>query len=466
MDNKITLSLRRIAYLLLLIVAILLVYISYLQIIASDKLAAHPLNRRTVELERRVERGVIYDRTGEKLAYSIEGPGGVWQREYPLGAIAAHITGYISERYGLAGLEGVYNRQLSGLANPEQRLGAVARLWPSQGGASIVLTIDSELQKTAWKALGARRGAVVAMNPQTGAILALVSRPSFDPSSVDIDWSSIASSQDSPLINRAAQGLYPPGSIIKILVAEAALKEKVAEITTSFLCKGKLAIGQDYVLHEANNHAHGKVDLEEALAVSCNVTFGQLAMQLGRGKMAKAYEKYGFAQASSSELIDLPARLPEFSRLSEGDLAQAGIGQGSLLVTPLKMAMLASVFANKGVMMRPYVVQKILSPSGVTEDAEPSVFLKPVDQLTANLVRKMMVAVVNEGTGSAAQLSRIQVAGKTGTAENPHGESHAWFIGFAPADNPQVAIAVIVENGGSGGAVAAPIARQVLAQAL
>ncbi len=467
MRNDISVTIRKTAAFFLVLLAILLVYVSYIQVIASDKLSAHPLNRRSAELLSKIERGQLIDRNGEKLAYSEQNNDGTYQREYPLGAIAANITGYTSARYGVAGLEGTYNRYLSGLANPERRLGAISQLWPSEKGANVILTIDSELQKTAYKALGSRRGAVVVLNPKTGAILAMVSKPSFDPEKVDQEWTELSGEVDSPLLNRAVQGLYPPGSIIKVLMAEAALKEKVTTTAKPFRCDGFLKIGSDYVLHEANNQAHGKIDLEQALVVSCNVTFGQLALDLGRNNMAKTYTRYGFNKIAIPDLNEQIAAIPEFNRLGDGDLAQTGIGQGSLLVTPMKMAMLAATFANGGTTMQPYIVQKVVARDGTAvEEFFPETWLTPVTHDLAAQVGKMMVAVVEDGTGSAAAISGIRVAGKTGTAENPHGAPHAWFIGFAPAANPEVAIAVVVENGGSGGGIAAPVARQVISQAL
>jgi len=190
-------------------------------------------------------------------------------------------------------------------------------------------------------------------------------------------------------------------------------------------------------------------------------------LDLGDSRMAKTFERFGFTTPLGEELSEATSRLPDFSRLGDGDLAQTAIGQGSLLVTPLRMAMLAAVFANKGVMMKPYIVSKITASDGSTlKSFAPEEFLTPTSPQQAELIKRMMVSVVNEGTGYAAQLSGVEVAGKTGTAENPHGAPHAWFIGFAPADDPQVAVAVIVENVGTGGEFAAPIARRVIAAAL
>lgn len=459
-------SIHKAALFSIALLVLLLSYVVYIQVIESNTLAFHPLNRRTAEASRKVERGQITDIHGKVLALSKLSQQ-EYQREYPYDAVFSHVVGYDSPKYGKTGIEGIYDGYLSGQINPEKRLGAISQLFANGAGNTVVLTVDAQLQQAAYQALGNHRGAIVVMSPKTGAILAMVSRPSFDPNTLDTTWNSISQAASSPLLNRAAQGLYPPGSIIKVMIAEAALAEQLADKNHQFTCSGSLKIGSDYTLTESNNIAHGKLNLREALAVSCNVTFGQLALDLGRTRMAKYFERYGFTQLISSDIQESANQLPDFAKLNDGDLAQTGIGQGSLLVTPLRMAMLASTFANKGIMMKPYLVQKIMTPDGtILNQTSPVAWLSPADSKLASQVADMMVSVVKEGTGSAAALRDIQVAGKTGTAENPHGASHSWFIGFAPADNPQVAVAVIVENAGSGGTVAAPLARQILLQAL
>ncbi|VBB07937.1 Hypothetical protein LUCI_3202 [Lucifera butyrica] len=458
---------RNVAYCLLLLLVILMLYVSYIQIIEAPFLAANPLNRRSAELSGRIERGQILDRNGKQLAVSIQNNTGQFYRKYPYGAIMAQLVGYDSKKYGQAGLEATYNEYLSGFNNPEYKLGPVSHLWTKNRGNNLILTIDADLQQLAYRALGNHRGAVVAVSPRTGAILALVSKPSFDPNTVDRNWQTVSRSTDSPLLNRAVQGLYPPGSTIKIMTAGAALADGITDLNRTFLCNGALKIGPDYVLHDAENVAHGKIDLSEALTVSCNVTFGQIAMELGAKRMANTFEQFGFSRVANPELQEVPSQLPDFAKLSEGELAQTGIGQGRLLVTPLKMAMLAEAFADGGVMKRPYLVSKIVAPDGaVIKQFTPQEWLRPLDRRWTDAVKKMMVAVVNQGTGKAAQLAGVSVAGKTGTAENPHGRPHAWFIGFAPAEDPQIAVAVIVENAGYGGDAAAPIARQLFAQVL
>ncbi|MDR3564843.1 MAG: penicillin-binding transpeptidase domain-containing protein [Negativicutes bacterium] len=425
---------RMISLLLMGLLVLLFVYVSYVQVIQSNFLAGHPLNHRSVEAAAKIERGQIIDRQGKKLAYSEVDADGKYQRYYPFGAVTAHAVGYSSAKYGTTGVESVYNGDLSGAASPQHRFGPISNLWTAKAGNNLTLTIDAAIQEAAYWALGNRRGAVVVLNPRTGAILAMVSKPGFNPATIDDDWDSVATAANGPLLNRAVQGLYPPGSTLKVMIADAALTEKIADTKRTFTCEGSLKIGPDYELTESNHQAHGKIDLEEALAVSCNVTFGQLSLELGRNRMAKTFERYGFSRPLSGDLQEVASRLPDFSNLSDGDLAQSGIGQSSLLVTPLRMAMLAAGIANKGVMMKPYLVNKITAGDGSTVTAfAPEPFLTVTTPVLADTVGRMMVSVVNEGTGYAARVPGVRVAGKTGTAENPHGAPHACFMGFAPA---------------------------------
>lgn len=459
-------NIRRTAVILLGLLVMVFIYVSYLQLIAGPSLAGNPLNRRNWEWEKTIQRGSIEDCHGIPLAVSKkEGDGFV--RHYPYGPAFAHITGYDSPSMGKTGIEGTFNGYLSGTRNPERGLGAISHLFTGQVGYNVILTVDANLQQAAYQALGHRKGAIVVLQPKTGQILAMVSTPGYDPSDVDRQWQTISKDSASPLLNRAAQGTYPPGSTFKVMTAAAALNDKVVTADTQFECNGEYRIGSDYVLTEINHQAHGKLNVDQALTKSCNIAFGQIALKMGRNRMAKAFDQFGFSQPIHFELEESPGTPLDFSNLTEGDLAQTGIGQGGIVTSPLHMALLAAMVANHGQMMHPYIVDKVVTNSGVlVQKYSSKVWLTPVGSEVADEVARMMADVVAQGTGTRAQIGKRIVAGKTGTAENPHGASHAWFIGFAPLDNPQVAIAVIVENGGEGGLVAAPIAREVLSEAL
>ncbi len=465
MNEQLRRQIRLVAMAIFSLLILLFVYIAYIQIVNHDFWLTHTLNKRTQLTALSIERGKIVDRKGEILAQSKLSPTRDYVREYPYNASFAPLIGYDSIIYGRAGIEAAYHADLAGYRHSGRQLGPISRLFSPKSGNSLSLTVDAKLQQQAYTLLGNHRGAVIVLNVKTGAILVCASKPGFDPNAIDKEWTTISTASSSPLINRAIQGLYPPGSTVKVIIADAALQKRITT-NRQFSCEGQLKIPPDYVLHESGHVAHGKINLEQALAVSCNVTFGSLALELGRNQMASVYERFGFSKIMQ-ELGEQPSRLPNFSQLGNGDLAQTGIGQSSLLTTPLKMATVAAAFANKGIIMKPYIIEKILSPEGEPVfQAQPEKWLQATTAETAATVAAMMKTVGEQGTGKRANAYTTTVAGKTGTAENPHGAAHAWFIGFAPAESPQYAIAVVVENAGSGSAVAAPIAGQILSYAV
>ncbi len=437
----------------------LALYIMYLQVVEADVLASRPTNPRMSAAESEIQRGSIVDASNQKLAYT----DGSKRRVYPLKAAAAPVTGYIGENIGSAGMEGFANRQLLGLTENMSRLGPVAQLLVADRGNDVKLTLRADVQKTAYEALGSRRGAAVVLDAQTGAVLAMVSTPAYDPNHIDENWKRLNQQDDSPLLNRASQGLYPPGSTLKVMMADIALKEQVTNTREIFHCAGQLDLGGGYVLHESHGAVHGDVDIGQALTESCNITFGTLAMRLGASRLDKAFEQYGFRKDIGNEFAGSMPRLPEFAKLGQGDIAQIGIGQSELLVTPLRMAMLASAFANHGVIMTPYLIDEIISPGGVIiEKSQQKKWLEVTSAGQAALIDGFMEQVVQNGTGTAARISGVRVTGKTGTAENAGGADHAWFIGTADVGGRKISFAIIVENSGGGGTEAAPIARKII----
>jgi len=459
------------------------------------------------ELARLAER--LYDLPGAFLEARV-------QREYPQGPLAAHVLGYVGEIspselqrlkekgyrmgdiVGKSGLERQYEPQLRGQAG--QRLilvdarnrfvsfveeGEGVQGWftqrslPPQPGLSLRLHLDSEIQRAAEEALKGRRGAVVVVNPQNGAVLAMASQPSFDPNlfipSISLsDWQRLLRSPEHPLLHRAAAGLYPPGSAFKPVVALAALAEGVITPATSFHCSGVYHLGR---WPFGCWSVHGTVSLLKGIARSCDVYFYQVGQRVGPERIARYAQAFGLGRELGLDLPDERAGwipTPDWKRQRygepwyPGDMVNISIGQGMIAVTPLEMAMAASVFANKGLLYRPRLVEAILSPEGeVVQRFEPEVLarLKAPDSAWEQVRRGMWEAVnMPYGTGRAAQLPGITMAGKTGSAETRRGlKTHAWFLCFAPYEAPQVALAVVVEHAGHGGAVAAPIARQVLA---
>jgi len=440
---------------------ILILSLIYVNQFQSDMLTTHPKNRRVWEIEAGTIRGGIYDRNGEILAITDND----FTRSYPQGENTAHLVGYSSARFGKTGLEDKYDSYLLGTVGTEKYLNFFRRLsGKAPEGSNIFLTLDLKMQKTAYKMLKGRRGAVVAINPKTGEVLALVSSPSYDANRLQESWDSLTNNENSPLLNRAIQGLYPPGSTLKILVAAAALKNNPGYWDQTFNNPGYLEINGRRI-HDTT--VKTELTMKEGLAISSNILFGSLALELGSDYLVQAFEDFYFNKTIPFDLPVKNSSVPQASKLSENGLAELGIGQGEALVTPFHMAMITATIANDGVMYKPYIVDRIVSPEGfVLKQGKSKEMGQPIDAETANLVTEGMVAVVEEGYGKNASLPGVTVAGKTGSAENPQGISHAWFVGFAPAEDPQIAVAVILENQGAGGTHAAPIARELFRIAL
>ena len=458
-DWKLKQNMLKAMCLLLALCGVLTLHIIYISVFKADELAENPLNQRTSAMQKEVLRGRIMTADGKVLAENLPEGG----RNYPWGEAAASVTGYNGENIGGAGLEAHRNMELMGMSRDFSRLGPVAQLLQADKGNDLETTIDSHAQEAAYEALSGTRGAAVVLDVKTGAILAMVSTPAYDPNFVESDWQHLRDREDSPLLNRAVQGLYPPGSTVKPLVAAAALGEKVTDEKEVFNCSGRLELSDGSYIGEYQGEVHGQVDLKEALAESCNVTFGALGLRLGGRKLGKYFENFGFQQEIGGEILMAGSHLPEFDSLGQGDLAQTAIGQSSLLVTPMHMALMASAFANDGNIMKPYLVQKVVSSKGIVmENTRPEKWCSALEPSLAAIIDNYMAQVVQRGTGTAAAVKGIKVTGKTGTAENASGEDHAWFIGSAQLPNRKIAFAIIVENGGSGGRAAAPIARQIV----
>ena len=459
-DRKIRKHIAVAAAFLLGLIAVQILYLAKLSVWDGAELAAHPLNTRTALMEKDIRRGRVFDRAGHILAESsAEGV-----RSYPYGRILAPVTGYLTERYGTTGIEQTESLELSGVTTDAARMGPLRTLLRSDAGYDIRLTVDASLSKVAWNALGTHRGAVVVLDAATGGVLTMVSAPSFDPSAAEAQWNELSARADSPLLNRAVQGLYPPGSTFKTLIADAALAAGATNPDEVFTCTGELAIGTDYVLHESHGEAHGKLRLSDALRESCNVTFATLALRLGGSGLSSAFSRFGIGEElASPEIAMTAAHVPDFGKLTDGEIAQTGIGQGQLLVTPLQMALVADAFANGGHIMRPYLVDAVLTPEGtVLYEADPSVWRTATTAERAALIDGYMADVVAAGTGTAADVAGVRVTGKTGTAENTSGTDHAWFIGSAERGGRKIVLAVLVEEGGFGGRAAAGIARQII----
>ena len=460
--NNMKKSVRRIFWLLALCFFLLLGYLGKLVIVDRAEISGNSYNIRLRNDEEGIQRGDILDRNGEVLATSTLQEDGSYLREYPRGRMAAHVTVYSS--VGKTGVEAAYNFELMSVHQELlQRLSGLLEGKDPKGN-DVVLTLDMDIQSAAGDLLGSTKGAVVVMEPSTGRILAMQAYPDFDPNTVSGDWDYLTTDEDSPLVNRATQGLYPPGSTFKIITALAAMEYVPDWESFTYDCTGEAEF-ENKVIHCYNNKAHGTVDMEEAMAESCNCYFAALAEKIGAGNLSKVMKEcgilsdYGFALAHSQSVMSLN------KDSSESELVETSIGQGKTSVSPLYMAMMISAVANDGIMMRPYIVDHIQYANGEIGDTTvPEKLMEICSPTETSQLNDLLVGVVDHGTGTAAQISGVTVAGKTGTAENATGKDHSWFVGYAPAEDPQVSVAVVIENSDYGKAT--PIAGEVLEVAL
>ncbi|MGE5596351.1 MAG: peptidoglycan D,D-transpeptidase FtsI family protein [Hyphomicrobiales bacterium] len=437
--------------------------LTYWQVFRTD-LAGEDSNPRVLREFQDPNRGRILDRDGNVLAESL--PDGT--RRYT-DASVAHAVGYIDPRYGSQGAELAFNGQLSGqqAASWEGAFNAEFRR-DANRGLDVRLTLDPELQAAAAEALGSRTGAVIALDPKTGQVLAMVSVPTYDPGSLGDSGEALLNDPASPLLNRATQGLYPPGSTFKTVTASSALEHGVITPDTTVTCPGEIVI--DGFPISCNNVAQGTgtYPFRNAFAFSVNAIFAQVGVDLGWENLLDTAQRFGFGSELPFTLAT--ARTQVFnpgSDLTKTALASTAFGQGELLATPLQMAVVASTVANGGVLAQPHLGLAAYDGDKRVEDLEDHGTRRILDPEVANEVRDMMVAVVDNGQALGAQIPGVKVAGKTGTAESGvQGQSHAWFIAFAPAEDPVIALAVVVENGGRGGEVASPIAGEILRAAL
>lgn len=438
-------------------------YLTLFELFGKETIMANSYNKRLYADDNEIIRGEIYDRSGEKLAYTVK-ESDTMNRVYPYHELYAHVIGYNSRTYGKTLLEAKYNDILLG----NDSLGYINKAenlinGNDKSGDSITLTIDHRLQQLSKELLGSKKGAIVAIDPKTGEILSMISTPDFDPNEENLskDWDSISKDDSSPLLPRAIMGLYPPGSTFKVVTAISAINNNLGE--TTFDDEGTIVI-DGKTFSNYNQKSYGEENMKDALTVSSNVYFSQIAGLVGAENLINTAEKSGIDKKFDFDLSLAKSRIGT-KDMGKTELAATGIGQGKLMVTPLQMAMIASGIANDGVVMKPYLVDEIKTQSGKTlKKTDPHSLYDFTDKYTADLVTDMMISVVDNGTGKEARIDGVKVAGKTGTAQNEmssqgEGYDHAWFIGFAPADDPSIAVAIILEyQDKGGGKAAAPIA--------
>jgi peptidoglycan glycosyltransferase len=462
-------AIRRAAIAVLVGFVLLAFGLVYWQVVRSQSLDSAASNPRAAEASLTEQRGSILDSKGQVIARSVEGADGRLQRVYSDASLAQTI-GYVSTRYGLDGLEASYNGYLSG----QQGKDPITSIWSDISrqplrGNDLVLTVDSSLQRVAAQALGQRRGAVVALDPRTGAVRAIVSAPGYDPNKLDALGSSLLQDPDKPLLNRVTQGLYPPGSTYKTVTATAALDSGVVKPSDIYKCVDGIVIRGFPIACTNAPPGETEWDFLHAYAYSINATFAQVALQIGAGRFTDYSHRFGLGDSQPFD-IDVATSLvaQPGNNLNDVLLASSGFGQGQLAVTPLQMALVAATVANNGVEPSPYLVAQVRDADGnVVSDRHPDAHGEVMRAQTAATMKEFMSTAVAIGFGREAGLAGLDVAGKTGTAETGGSDAaHAWFIGFAPVSAPRIAVAVIVENGGSGGITAGPIAAQIFKSVL
>ncbi|HEV2310693.1 MAG TPA: penicillin-binding transpeptidase domain-containing protein [Acidimicrobiia bacterium] len=481
-------AIRKVGVGLILLLLVLVGQLTYLQIVDANNLNNNPHNVRTLLENANRPRGDIITADGTVVAHSVRVSDTTefkYLRRYPTGGLFSQVVGYQSFVFGATGVEDTYNSDLTGQSLRVQLHSLGDLLSGTQGTGTVVLSLRDDLQRTAQQALGFQRGSVVMLDVQTGAVLAMYSNPTYDPNplvvhnaqSAQAAFSIYNANPDHPSLARAYRELYPPGSSFKTVTSSVAIEDGVATPDTQFPYRNQLPLPQTTAILQNFGGETCGGSLTMSFYQSCNATFGQLGLQLG-DQFVPGMAKFGIG--SAPPLDDAPGAVASVGPAAGSfatnmpQFAFAGIGQGVVAVTPLQMALVAEGLANGGVVMTPHVASEIQDANGkLVERINPSPWMTATTPQVAAAVTQMMIDVVNQGTGTAAQIPGVQVAGKTGTAQNaPNQAPHAWFIAFAPAQAPKYAIAVLVEHGGSqgndatGGAVAAPIAARMLRTAL
>jgi peptidoglycan glycosyltransferase len=462
----------------MLLFAVLIGFTSRWSVFDAQALKDQPANRRPLIQEEQIARGLIKADDGTVLARSVphgKGEQKIYSRTYPTGALFGHAVGYSFITRGRAGLERSRNSALTGQESEFSTIFSQLQDRKREG-KDVITTLDPQAQKVAIQALGGRKGSIVAIEPQTGRVRVMASIPEFNPNDVPSRFAEFNRSSDAPLLNRATQSRYPPGSTFKVVTAAAALD--TGKYTPQSIIDGHSPRTISGVpLANDGGESFGPITLTDALTNSVNTVFAQVGESLGRSTLEKYMNRFGFNH-------DPPLDYPDEEMTASGvrdangnllgpdsgfDVGRVAIGQGgsegAIEVTPLQMAMVAAAVGNRGELIRPRLTERIVDKDGrVTDRFQPRRQSRVMSVNAAQQLTQMMGNVVEEGTGTAAALSGVKVAGKTGTAEVDNATSNqAWFIGFAPLDHPKMAVAVTIERtAGQGGTEAAPVAKQVL----
>lgn len=424
----------------------LVVYLSYFQIFKAESIKNNPYNKRLWVNEDNVIRGSIYDRNNKLLAYNNRDTN---SRIYEFDSLYSHVIGYSYREYGKTGLELKYNEQLI-----NQNI-----IQSNKMGNSLILTIDHNMQLKSKELLKGKKGSIITMNPKNGEIYSMVSLPDFNTNNLQENWKSIIERQDSPLLNRATQGLYSPGSTFKILSTIAFLE---SGIDLNYTCNGESNI-DGYVFKNFGNKSYGNIGIEEAFTYSVNTYYTDKSLEVGIDMLGDISERLNMNKNINFDLATKASRFNYKGDIEKTEIAASFIGQGKVLVTPLNMALITSTIANNGDSMEPILVKEIIDENNrrvktISSRKNSQLINKEVTYQ----IQDMMLDVVRNGTGKNAGLNNFNICGKTGTAENSSGKNHSWFVGYGPYEDPELVVVVILEEDGrTGGQGAAPIAREL-----
>lgn len=462
--NKMNKSLKIVRVAITLFFVAIMTYMVYFQFFLAPELKTDAGNRRMVEKRKKVIRGAFLDRNNHVITESVLNSEGDQVRQYHGGEAYGPVLGYVSDVYSVTGLESAMDGELSSDTSIKSFLNLEVLMEMFSGrdnllnvnktkGHDVITTLDGDLQQYAYDLLGGRKGAVVAVVPSTGEILVMASSPGFNPENIDAIMEKVNTDTEYAaqgfLLNRAIQGVYAPGSTFKVVTLASALQNIKDVEDKTFDDKGYIKFEDGSILPNLNEHAYGELTLQEGLAYSSNVVFGELALDLGNGKLKSTAEGFGFNKNLSGPGYNSEvSKFPSHSSNEKGLIAQSGIGQGEVTATPLQMALVAAGIANNGVIMKPKIVDKVVDVNNVIiADYKDEVLYKALDETTAQKVKDFMAG--NRLSGTYSALSSIDGAGKTGTAEFMTSSGlriNSWFIGYAPANNPQIAIAVVLED--------------------
>ena len=441
----------------------MIVYLCFYVKNNEQELLNNSYNSRQSILAEENSRGAIYDKNGEILAQSVIDAQNKETRQYPFNNLYSHAIGFSTK--GKTGVENISNYYLinSNISLTQKVENDVAG--KKNPGNNIYTTFDTRLQQIAYDSLGVYKGAVIVSDVKTGKILAMVSKPDFDPNTVVEDWDKFVEDKESSvLLNRTTQGLYPPGSTFKIVTALEYIRENEDTYTDyRFNCNGSFSDGSTTIncYHGTN---HGSLNFLTSFEKSCNSSFANIGLSLNRDQYGTLLEDLLFNQKLPLDYNYSISKLSVDSSVSDDDMIQIAIGQGKAQITPIHLNMITNAIANDGILMKPMVIEKAVSADGtILKEYEPDIYKTLLSSRESDILTNMMVAVVQDGTGTKLKNDVYQAAGKTGSAEynGVKEDSHAWFTGFAPANDPEISVTIIIEGIGSGGDYAVPIAKRI-----